>query len=687
MKKFEDIYTTKDEFYSFREGWERNMKQKRDAEIREELESIRKKRTDTEIELKAMQENIRKQIVLAKNIKEGNKIINPQLNRRQTKNENDGRIARATLRPYILITLAHAENRQQITNEQILQTVRNLFQCSSIVITKEKHQNEGSHIHIAIKNYNASRNNATNKIREAFKQFDGRQCNVTFHKGFANMIAYVTKQDKEPYVWGQFKKEEILEIGESARRKKKANTKPVNEIIQKMSECQQWLDLYKHMEIIERMMYGSYTNVKKVFQDIKLIKESKETALKRIQRYLDQKEVEKRGIKEYSPEEIKEKYPLIDWIAYNLIYQRPLKTKQLLLYGPPSTQKTLIFQNLRKALRIYFVGTRMNDFAGADDYYDLWVFDEFQNYEREGAMGEIIYSENANVFNNTMLRILDGQECRLDAKYGEVLNKTRNVPVVLIANQIPTKIRSYGPMQERVMRLRFNSRIPNINEERLILTLKGCILRRIQQQQNDKENQEKHITYNQENAILFKQNEPETKAINKSHQKVILKGTTDRKNQIKIILERNKTEAGQPKKTNATIIIHQEQLRKNGMSTIKFAAIPIKKEQEKEKGKHRIMAFKSDMPGANFNIIRNEQEQIDDYLTWPIQILFNNEKDACNAELIINDEKDITEKDEEKGKNHPITIRIDTSSKSKINKMGHELEQEQYWENEWNEND
>ena len=87
----------------------------------------------------------------------------------------------------------------------------------------------------------------------------------------------------------------------------------------------------------------------------------------------------------------------------------------------------------------------MNDFAGADDYYDLWVFDEFHNHERECGIRETIYSENANLFNNTMLRV-DGQECRLDAKYGEVLNKIRNVPIVLIANHIPSKMRSYGPM-------------------------------------------------------------------------------------------------------------------------------------------------------------------------------------------------------------------------------------------------
>ena len=124
-------------------------------------------------------------------------------------------------------------------------------------------------------------------------------------------------------------------------------------------------------------------------------------------------------------------------------------------------------------------------------------------------MRETIYSENANLFNNTMLRILDGQECRLDAKYGEVLNKTRNVPIVLITNQIPSKMRSYGPMQERVMRLRFNSRIANINEERLILTLKGCIERRIKKDQN--QGKEEEIKYNQETAIVFEKKEQNEK--------------------------------------------------------------------------------------------------------------------------------------------------------------------------------
>lgn len=41
--------------------------------------------------------------------------------------------------------------------------------------------------------------------------------------------------------------------------------------------------------------------------------------------------------KEYHIEEIK-KYLLLDWIACQCCFQRPIKTKQLFLYGQPSTQ-------------------------------------------------------------------------------------------------------------------------------------------------------------------------------------------------------------------------------------------------------------------------------------------------------------------------------------------------------------
>ncbi|RRT35961.1 hypothetical protein B296_00028409 [Ensete ventricosum] len=79
---------------------------------------------------------------------------------------------------------------------------------------------------------------------------------------------------------------------------------------------------------------------------------------------------------EYSIEQLQDKYYLLDWLATNLIFDRPIKTKQLFLYGKPNAQKTLMFEMLSKVLNIYFASSRSNDFSGAHDNYDIWVFDE-----------------------------------------------------------------------------------------------------------------------------------------------------------------------------------------------------------------------------------------------------------------------------------------------------------------------
>jgi len=50
--------------------------------------------------------------------------------RRQTKNANDGGVARATLTLYIIITVGLANNSQLITPQEILQTARKLFPWS-----------------------------------------------------------------------------------------------------------------------------------------------------------------------------------------------------------------------------------------------------------------------------------------------------------------------------------------------------------------------------------------------------------------------------------------------------------------------------------------------------------------------------------------------------------------------------
>jgi hypothetical protein len=72
------------------------------------------------------------------------------------------------------------------------------------------------------------------------------------------------------------------------------------------------------------------------------------TIPERLQAYLkEHKEPE-----DYDIEQLKEKYLLIDWIACQLCFRRPIKTKQLFLYGQPSTQKRLILNILSKVDRV-----------------------------------------------------------------------------------------------------------------------------------------------------------------------------------------------------------------------------------------------------------------------------------------------------------------------------------------------
>jgi len=53
--------------------------------------------------------------------------------------------------------------------------------------------------------------------------------------------------------------------------------------------------------------------------------------------------------KEYMPEELNEKFLLLDWIAFNLLASRPFRTRQLFIYGGPETQKTLFFFSMSLA--------------------------------------------------------------------------------------------------------------------------------------------------------------------------------------------------------------------------------------------------------------------------------------------------------------------------------------------------
>jgi len=88
----------------------------------------------------------------------------------------------------------------QVTPMIISERLRSLFSCLSIIVAREKDKDGSQHWHVALLNKNATRYNATNRIRQEWKEWEGSQCWVSFHKAWGSLSYYVTKEDKQPFL-------------------------------------------------------------------------------------------------------------------------------------------------------------------------------------------------------------------------------------------------------------------------------------------------------------------------------------------------------------------------------------------------------------------------------------------------------------------------------------------------------
>ena len=128
------------------------------------------------------------------------------------------------IRPYILLTLTHAE-RRQIPPQEVITRILGGFSCLSIVVSTEIHLDGGYHFHVGVYNKDASQKTATKKLRQAFFEFEGRQVNVVFKKGWGPVCYYITKEEKNPVVWGEYTLREILETAQALTNHTKAKAK------------------------------------------------------------------------------------------------------------------------------------------------------------------------------------------------------------------------------------------------------------------------------------------------------------------------------------------------------------------------------------------------------------------------------------------------------------------------------
>lgn len=357
-----------------------------------------------------------------------------------------GNVFKKHIRQYVMITLSHGERRPEVSQELIVSRLNSKFTCRSIIVSKENHAHGGYHYHVGLRNSTASCHTATRQIRELFPEFPGLQCNVSFHKGWNTICLYITKKDQSPLCWGDDSLSDVL-ARSTANTKKRIGP----EFIKLLRSKQSWQEVMQDDELAYKAT-SSYSSLRNAYADMRASIESPHI-LKRIWHYMQ----ETAGIP-YTQNELQEKWVVIDWLVNNICRARYIKQPQLLIYGAPSTHKTNLVSALGQFLKIYYVPRRRDDFTGADDNYDLWVFDEWNQLE---------------INRGTLKIVLDGQVCRLDSKYGRVIEKQKNVPMILLGNQgLINNTLDYEALSTRIKQVNFVSQLDTpITAERLAPTL------------------------------------------------------------------------------------------------------------------------------------------------------------------------------------------------------------------------
>jgi len=169
------------------------------------------------------------------------------------------------IRKFILLTLSHAESggRSHYTPHFVTSKCRSLFNCESVIVSKELHQNKGYHYHVGVLNDTASYNTAAKLLRGSFPEFEGRQLNVSFHKSWNTICEYVFKQDQDTYCWGTTK-----EQCRERLHRKKAGKKSVD-LINRLRKCETWNDVLADSILGPRVL-KSYSSIKQAFYDLKV---------------------------------------------------------------------------------------------------------------------------------------------------------------------------------------------------------------------------------------------------------------------------------------------------------------------------------------------------------------------------------------------------------------------------------
>lgn len=320
------------------------------------------------------------------------------------------------IRRWILLTLSHVE-QLQITIAECVSRIQRTFSTSKIVACTEAHSEGGHHYHFAIENSDASRFTAADILRKKFVEFEGRGIDIKFHKCWATMLQYVTKEDPSwrDNIFGDYTAEDA-ERELSAKRSKTANAVTA---IRQHIESGGTIASLAYNDTVAPFMLRSAGSVQKFAELVSLAKKHEPTLdfIQRMSRDID--EVSTLALLDLITTPQRESLK----VFVRQLQGRQPRQPQLYCVGPPNCGKTYLFQILAQHTSCFIPCLENSDraFAGYDDRLHDWIF---------------INDFHDNVRFQLLSNLMEGAPMKLNG-YGTQSLKTKNCPVVFTANELP----------------------------------------------------------------------------------------------------------------------------------------------------------------------------------------------------------------------------------------------------------
>lgn len=324
------------------------------------------------------------------------------------------RVSSGNLRRWLLVTLSHTETRS-VELSVACERLQKTFEISRGVAVKEKHKDLGEHFHIAIECSDASRYTATNEVRKLFPEFEGRGCNVSFHKAWVTMLQYVTKENgalQSAHIFGDY----TIDDAERELQAKRGKTMNAVVAVRKHVESGGTCASLAYNDDVAPFMLRSCSSVV-AFAGLVGDSQKKENTWETITRLAALGDAAA-GLEFIGPEQVEALTVFV-----KQLHGRRHREPQLYCVGDSGTGKSYLFQLLSMETRCFIPCVENGDraFAGYSDELHDWIF---------------INDFHDNVKFQLLSNLCEGAPYMLNG-YGGQRKKMRNVPIVFTANNKP----------------------------------------------------------------------------------------------------------------------------------------------------------------------------------------------------------------------------------------------------------